>query len=128
MSTHALTVASPGVSLVIPPLVTSAGRKAAQHTLEFFTARIPNAHTREAYGRAVARFCAWCDVHGVTLLGVTSPLVAAYPPHGIDAVQDAQKRRLRRLRGGLGPAGGKGEGVCMAYPPAGSASGATSWR
>jgi len=38
-------------------------------------------------------------------------------PHGIDAVQDAQKRRLRRLRGGLGPAGGKGEGVCMAYPP-----------
>jgi Fur family ferric uptake transcriptional regulator len=38
------------------------------------------------------------------------------PPHGIDAVQDAQKRRLRRLRGGLGPAGGKGEGVCMAYP------------
>jgi hypothetical protein len=31
-------------------------------------------------------------------------------------VQDAQKRRLRRLRGGLGPAGGKGEGVCMAYP------------
>jgi hypothetical protein len=32
-------------------------------------------------------------------------------------VQDAQKRRLRRLRGGLGPAGGKGEGVCMAYPP-----------
>jgi len=37
-------------------------------------------------------------------------------PHGIDAVQDAQKRRLRRLRGGLGPAGGKGEGVCMAYP------------
>jgi hypothetical protein len=39
------------------------------------------------------------------------------PPHGIDAVQDAQKRRLRRLRGGLGPAGGKGERVCMAYPP-----------
>jgi len=31
-------------------------------------------------------------------------------------VQDAQKRRLRRLRGGLGPAGGKGERVCMAYP------------
>jgi integrase len=44
------------------------------------------------------------------------------PPHGIDAVQDAQKRRLRRLRGGLGPAGGKGEGVCMAYPPGGMRS------
>jgi site-specific recombinase XerD len=28
--------------------------------------------------RAVARFCIWCDVHGVTLLGVTSPMVAAY--------------------------------------------------
>jgi DNA-binding transcriptional ArsR family regulator len=33
------------------------------------------------------------------------------PPHGNDAAQDAQKRRLRRLRGGLGRAGGKGEGV-----------------
>jgi hypothetical protein len=76
--TLALTVSAPGVSLVIPSLITNAGAAAAQHTLEFFTARIPNAHTREAYGRAVARFCVWCDVHGVTLLGVTSPLVAAY--------------------------------------------------
>jgi len=45
-----------------------------------------------------------------------APGTEVRPPHGIDAVQDAQKRRLRRLRGGLGPAGGKGEGVCMAYP------------
>jgi len=53
------------------------------------------------------------------------PDLSAEPPHGIDAVQDAQKRRLRRLRGGLGPAGGKGEGVCMAYPrsPRGSRRG-----
>jgi hypothetical protein len=41
---------------------------------------------------------------------------ARQPPHGIDAVQDAQVIAIRRLRGGLGPAGGKGEGVCMAYP------------
>jgi hypothetical protein len=33
------------------------------------------------------------------------------PPHGIGAVQDAQVIAIRRLRGGLGPAGGKGEGV-----------------
>jgi len=63
--TLALTVSAPGVSLVIPSLITDAGAAAAQHTLEFFTARIPN-------------FCVWCDVHGVPLLGVTSPLVAAY--------------------------------------------------
>jgi serine/threonine protein kinase len=52
--------------------------------------------------------------------------VRARPPHGIDAVQDAQKRRLRRLRGGLGPAGGKGEGVCMAYPLCSASLGAAA--
>lgn len=74
----ALILSAPGVSLVIPALVANAGAAAAQHTLEFFTARLPNAHTREAYGRAVARFCAWCEAHGVELARVSSPIVAAY--------------------------------------------------
>src|ERR1700712_2484294 len=58
-------VFAPGVSMVMPQLVLHSGAAAARHTLEFFTARIPNAHTREAYGRAVFRFCAWCDLQGV---------------------------------------------------------------
>ena len=76
--TTALTISTLGVSLLIPSLISNAGKAAAQHTLEFFTARIPNAHTREAYGRAVFRFCAWCDAHGVVLTSITSPIVAAY--------------------------------------------------
>jgi integrase/recombinase XerD len=78
MPTDALTVSAPGVSLVIPRLVIDAGEAAARSTLEFFTARIPNAHTREAYGRAVARFCVWCEGHRVALVALTPPVVAAY--------------------------------------------------
>jgi site-specific recombinase XerD len=69
---------APGFSMGLPTLIADAGAEAAQRTLEFFTARIPNAHTREAYGRAVLRFCAWCDKHGVPLASITSPVVAAY--------------------------------------------------
>ena len=64
--------------MVLPTLVAQAGDAAAAHTLEFFTARIPNAHTREAYARAVFRFCAWCEAHGVELAAITSPVVATY--------------------------------------------------
>ncbi len=46
--------------------------------LEFFAGRIANARTREAYGRAVGRFLAWCEARGLRL-GDVSPLnVAAY--------------------------------------------------
>lgn len=72
------TVYAPGVSMSVPALIAGAGDAAARHTLEFFTARIPNAHTREAYGRAVFRFCQWCEAQRVPLAGVSSPLVAAY--------------------------------------------------
>lgn len=78
ISSTALTLRAPGIALVFPSLIANAGAAAAQHTLEFFTARIPNAHTREAYGRAVFRFCAWCDLQGVPLVSISSPLVAAY--------------------------------------------------
>lgn len=67
-----------GYSMLVPCLVADAGRSAAQQTLEFFSARIPNEHTREAYGRAVFRFCLWCDAQSVSLAEITPPLVAAY--------------------------------------------------
>lgn len=45
----ALSICAPGgVSMTLPAVIAEAGESAARHTLEFFTARIPNAHTRKA--------------------------------------------------------------------------------
>jgi integrase/recombinase XerD len=95
----AITVSAPGVSLVLPSLIAAAGEDAQRHTLEFFTARLPNAHTREAYGRAVARFCAWCDAHGVELAAISAPVVAAYVQSLQHALRIASvKQHLAALR------------------------------
>jgi site-specific recombinase XerD len=77
---RAVTVYAPGdVSMLIPAFVADAGESAVQYTLEFFTARIPNVHTRRAYGHAVAAFCAWCQANGVAeLRHLTAPTVSAY--------------------------------------------------
>jgi site-specific recombinase XerD len=74
----ALYVDAPGVSMAIPALIVDAGERAARASLEFFTARIPNAHTRQAYGRAVGAFCQWCQGNRITLAGLTAPTVSAY--------------------------------------------------
>jgi len=70
--------AAAGVSMALPAVVAEAGEHAARTTLEFFTARIPNAHTRKAYGRAVFHFCAWCQAHRVGLRALDAPTVSAY--------------------------------------------------
>jgi hypothetical protein len=44
-----------------PCPTSTAGERAAFHSLEFLTARIANPHTRAAYGRAIAEFCGWCE-------------------------------------------------------------------
>src|SRR5215469_13490049 len=62
----------------VPAIVADAGERASHATLEFFTARIPNAHTRRAYGRAVFAFCGWCERERVSLTGLTAPTVSAY--------------------------------------------------
>ena len=67
-----------GVSMAVPAIIADAGERAAHATLEFFTARIPNAHTRKAYGRAVFAFCSWCERNRVSLAGLTAPTVSAY--------------------------------------------------
>ncbi|MGC4089438.1 MAG: tyrosine-type recombinase/integrase [Polyangiaceae bacterium] len=71
-------VATFGAAMTLPALVGNAGAAAATATLEFFTARIPNANTREAYGRAVRRFAVWCSEGGVTLHSLNAVNVAAY--------------------------------------------------
>jgi len=65
-------------SLALPPLVVEAGPPAQEATVEFFTARIPNPHTRAAYGRAVGRFCEWCQTQHLRLEQITPPAIAAY--------------------------------------------------
>jgi site-specific recombinase XerD len=64
--------------MVVPPVIAEAGEHAARMTLEFFTARIANRHTRRAYSRAVADFCAWCSNEGVGLKQLDAPTVSAY--------------------------------------------------
>lgn len=74
----AVTVVTFGASMTLPEFVADAGEDAARASFEFFTARIPNAQTRDAYVRAVRRFCGWCSCGGVTLRGLNAVNVAAY--------------------------------------------------
>jgi integrase/recombinase XerD len=62
----------------VPPLVREAGPRAVFHSVEFFTARIPNANTRATYGRAVSVFCDWCEQRALPLPALSSPILAAY--------------------------------------------------
>ena len=74
----ALTAAQPA-SGAIPAIVVGAGERAARRFLEFFAATIRNPNTRAAYHRAVTRFFAWCEQHGIDELTLIEPLhVAAY--------------------------------------------------
>src|ERR1700687_6175582 len=62
----------------LPPDIPDAGKTAADLTLEFFTARIPNPNTAKAYGKAVFRFCEWCRVERVGLRELAPPTISAY--------------------------------------------------
>lgn len=67
------------MNLVLPTLVIDAGKPTAKRFVEFFTANIRNANTREAYGRAVRDFFAWCDEHKIgPLIDIEAIHVAAY--------------------------------------------------
>lgn len=79
----AIYVDAPGVSMPVPALIADAGEQAARATLEVFTARIPNAHTRRAYGRAVFPFCSWCERERVSLVRRRCKAAASPPPSRI---------------------------------------------
>ncbi|MGI9508925.1 MAG: site-specific integrase, partial [Geminicoccaceae bacterium] len=64
--------------LTAPALIAAAGERAEKRFFEFFTANIRNPNTRRAYGRAVADFCAWCELHRIALPQIEPILVAAY--------------------------------------------------
>lgn len=86
-----------GISMTLPPVIADAGEAAARFTFEFFTARIPNAHTRKAYGRAVFRFCAWCEREGVALRELAPPTLTAYL-EGLHTSQASVKLTASALR------------------------------
>jgi len=67
------------MKLVLPALIINAGKPTAKRFVEFFTANIRNANTREAYGRAVRDFFSWCDEHEIgPLIDIEALHVAAY--------------------------------------------------
>ena len=64
--------------LVLPQMIVDAGPEAVKGVLEFFAARIANARTRAAYGRAVGQFLGWCESRGLSLKAIAPLHVAAY--------------------------------------------------
>jgi len=71
-------VPASGGGVILPAVIADAGEKASKRFVEFFTATIRNDNTREAYGRAVADFLAYCHRHRLTLTGIEPVHVAAY--------------------------------------------------
>jgi site-specific recombinase XerD len=67
-----------GTRRLVPALIAKAGDQAGWRYVEFFTANIRNPHTRRAYARACARFFAWCENRGLTLLTIRPFDVAAW--------------------------------------------------
>ena len=78
MTAQIVTIRQTAGGLMVPPAVAAMGEEAAEAFADYFTAEIRNRHTRASYGRAAARFLAWCDDRGVTLPQVRTIHVSAY--------------------------------------------------
>jgi len=70
----------PQLRASLPPVLDldDGGEKAARRIIEFFTAEIRNANTRQAYGRAARQFFDWAAGHSLTLETIEPVHVAAY--------------------------------------------------
>ncbi|MEM6371149.1 MAG: tyrosine-type recombinase/integrase [Myxococcota bacterium] len=62
----------------LPAILTNAGESVIQRVLTFFTSHLPNAHTAEAYARAVLPFLHWCDTQGLGLEDVQAVHISGY--------------------------------------------------
>jgi site-specific recombinase XerD len=84
----------------LPVLITASGESAARRFIDFFTSNIRNRHTREAYGRAVSQFLAWCEAQGVRSLSEVQPIhVAAWiEEQTLEASAPTVKQRLAAIR------------------------------
>jgi site-specific recombinase XerD len=64
--------------LLLPAIVVASGERTASRFVEFFTANIRNRNTRQAYGRAVGAFLAWCAEQGWAFERIGPVLIATY--------------------------------------------------
>jgi integrase/recombinase XerD len=106
---------------VVPAVIAYAGQKAGKRFIEFPTAAIRNANTRQAYARAIGDFFAWCEKHGLTLTGIEPVHVATY----IEAMTKARsaptvRRHLAAIRMCFD---WLTSGGCMEFNPASSVHG-----
>jgi site-specific recombinase XerD len=62
----------------VPELFAGAGPRARYRFIEFFTARIRNPNTREAYYRAACKFDDWCSERHLRMEDLNPIVVAAY--------------------------------------------------
>jgi len=62
----------------VPTLFTGAGDNASYRFIEYFTARIRNPNTRQAYFRAVNRFSQWCALRNLELAKLNPVVIAGY--------------------------------------------------
>ncbi|MEO2054837.1 MAG: hypothetical protein ABGX83_06030 [Nitrospira sp.] len=62
----------------LPAVLADLGESAQRVFLEFFTAQIRNANTRQAYLRNVCRFLDWVESRGATLPEIKAMHVALY--------------------------------------------------
>ena len=62
----------------VPRVIERAGPEARNRFLQYFTADIRNAGTREAYARAIGQFFDWCDGCGCELNDINAIVVASY--------------------------------------------------
>lgn len=83
----------------VPALFVRAGDKSRQRLVEWLTADIRNPRTRESYARAVRRFSAWCDAHGLRLDQLAPVHAAAYVEAlGQSVAKPTVKQHLAALR------------------------------
>jgi hypothetical protein len=83
----------------VPAVIAAAGEQASWRYLEFFTANIRNPHTRRAYGRACARFFAWCARRRFGITDIRPLHVAAY-------IEGCRTKRRRRASSRSSPRSG----------------------
>jgi site-specific recombinase XerD len=96
-----LTLVPGGSGGVLPPVLASAGSRAGERTVEFFTAHIRNPNTREAYARAVSQFFAWMAERGLAEFQQLTPVhVAAWVESMVrdDFEPPTIKQRLAAVR------------------------------
>ncbi|HMN29961.1 MAG TPA: site-specific integrase, partial [Caldilineaceae bacterium] len=63
---------------LLPTLFSGAGEQARYRFVEYFTARIRNPNTRQAYFRAVNRFSQWCTLRNLDLTRLNPVVIAGY--------------------------------------------------